>query len=174
MTNKLPIYVGFSFGTSWVSKIITWITGNGPSHAFLLYPDPTFGWVQLGSESGGWMLLPAEQIKHETRGLYRIPYSDLWRGLRKNADRIGCGYDFGGLLGMAPVIVLWRLLKVKIRNPLQSAKRWFCSEAVNVVIRDGGGEVGIEPGATDPKRLELDLIARGAVKVEWLDVVVPR
>jgi hypothetical protein len=161
------IFVAFYYGAAWYSHVISWFTGDGPSHAALVYRDPIFGLVQLGSEAGGWMLMPAT----EPRRVYRLPGVDLRVGMLAERHMLGCGYDFGGLLGMSVVMVAWRWLKMKVRNPTGSRLAWFCSEAVACICRASGMTLDLVPGDTDPARLEAELRARGAVAVAWAEAV---
>lgn len=163
-TSVLPrVYVAFYWGTAWYSKVIEWFT-NGPSHAALVYVDDEFGaWLQLGSEANGWVFIPCRTS--DILRAYELPGIDLWKGVRKQIGWLNAPYDFGGLFGMAWVMVAWRWFKMKVRNPLQSRKAWFCSEMVAQICRDSGMTLDLEPGEMDPGRLEKELSSKGAVLV---------
>jgi hypothetical protein len=162
------VYVGFSAGTSWLSRLIQWFTGGRASHVFLAFYSSEFGgWLQLGSEVGGWVFQPAEQAGGVC-AVYEMPV-DLWPGLRGSRQYLGTPYDIGGLAGMAWVMVAWRWLGRRVRNPLESHASWFCSEICAEVVRRSGVRLALAPGETDPSRLEQELLNAGAraVPVPW-------
>lgn len=156
------IYVAFYWGTAWYSRVIEWFT-KGPSHAALVYWSSTFQcWIQLGSEANGWIEIPLRVP--DIYRLYRPPEGvDLWKGVRANVDQLGSWYDYGGLVGMSVVMVMWRWFKLKVKNPLQSKKMWFCSEAVAKIYNDSGVPAPLElgTGETEPLRLEGEIVGKG-------------
>jgi hypothetical protein len=160
----MKIYIGFLRTDSWISKLILKFTGGKWSHAFLCYYSAEFEtWLQLGSEINGWVHEPVIGLA-SPHLFYLLPTPfDLGLGLKKNVKWLGTGYDFGGLLGMAWVLIAWRWLKRQIKNPLQSDASWFCSEIVAQIMRDSGATLTLEPGSTDPNRLELEVQALGGL-----------
>lgn len=168
------ILIGFCRGTALLSRIIEWFTG-GPSHAFVLYWSDAFGgWLSVGAEATGWTTLPAESMEHVV-SLYELPGVDLAQGLAANRLSLGAPYDIGGLLGMSWVMVAWRWLRRRVRNPLETRGAWFCSEICAAIIRDSGVLLSLAPGETDPGRLESEIVAlraepvtdRAAYPITW-------
>lgn len=167
MTNRPTVYIGFCRGTGLVSQIISWFTDGGPSHVFLAWYDEWWGgWVSLGSEAEGWIYLAAERMGNVS-SVYRMPDTNLWIGLARNRERLGSRYDFGGLLGMGWVMLAWHWLRRRVRNPLENRSAWFCSEAVAQILRDSGVGLELEPGETDPARLETEIRLHGAQAIPW-------
>ncbi len=170
------ILIGFCKGTALLSRIIEWFTGGGPSHVFILYRSEDFGgWVSIGSEAKGWIPLPAESMENVT-DLYSIPGLDLRKGLRASRPDLCANYDIGGLLGMSWVMVAWRFLGKKVRNPLLTLGAWFCSEAAALVVRRSDGILTLGPGETDPLRFQEEIVSvfsatkvtdRAAYPVKW-------
>lgn len=126
-------HVGFSTPKAFnpVSWLVRKFTGAACSHAWFLYYDKDWGFdVVLEAHELGFRLLPYEHFKRQNNiiALF-IPKMDIDVGLARVAKEfLGRAYDFGGLLGMS-VVLLGRFLKRKWRNPFQSSKAAFCSEA---------------------------------------------
>lgn len=159
------IYVAFYWGTAWLSKLVSWFTRGGPSHVALVYYDSKLSsWMQIGSESNGFVYLPLRAA--DVGEVYEFPDLDLWKGYRLNLQWLNAGYDFGGFVGMGYVMTMWNWFKRKVKNPLQRSKTWFCSEIVAQILKDAGASLELEPGDTDPERLRDEVRGVGAVKLE--------
>lgn len=89
--------------------------------------------------------------------------TDLNPGLRKAALWLGSFYDVAGLLGMVPVMLrrLWRGVRSRVRNPWNSSRSMFCSEAVAFALCEANypGAEGLPPSSTSPQDL-YDLFVR--------------
>lgn len=159
------VYIAFYWGTSWLSKIVEWFTERGPSHVAYVYKDPQWGWVQLGSELGGWIFLPTDGS--DIWKLYPVPQGvDIWKGLKANRKWLGARYDFEGLVGMSWVMFWWNVFKKKVKNPIQTASAWFCSEIAAQVFKDGGGNLNLTCGETDPKRFQGEVASTGVSELD--------
>lgn len=170
--NPNTVYVAFYWGTAWYSKAVEWFTKDGPSHvAFVHWSEDWESWLQLGSEAGGQLYLPTRGLDIHT--VVALPNIDIWKGLRANISLLGQPYDFAGLLGMSVVMVAWNWLKMKVKNPLQSSKAWFCSEYATKVLRDSGVKLEIDPGETDPGRLLHELLMQSAEGVDKAIFLTP-
>jgi hypothetical protein len=171
MGPDLAVRICFSTSTSLISRLIRYFTKSKFSHAFLTrWSQDWLGWLGVGSQLGGWMEQAGENF--ETGGVSVVhclvlPNINIWEGLRKNRKLLGAPYDIGGLLGMSWVEVLWRLFKLKVKNPLNSRKAWFCSEIIVKILKDSGLDLGLDPGSTDPEVLYEALVATGAVEEEY-------
>lgn len=173
--DRNKVYVAFSGGTGLLCWLIKKFTGSDVNHAFLVYWDQEFGgWLQLGADAGGWMESPAED-----RGgctvvrLYAPPAGvDLKVGLKDLRVVLGAGYDVGGLVGMMWVLLM-RKLGRQVQNPLQSNRRFFCSEIVDLVCARSGWELELGPaGAVDPGQEEKAVVAHGGQGPLTLDDVI--
>lgn len=148
--------IGFSTSrTSWISRIIRWFTASAVSHCFIVYYDDEWKRDMVMESEGGLggavRIVPFETIK----GIVTLvtPKHDIEIGMFKMADRLGQMYDYGGLFGMAWVI-LGRWLKKKWSNPWQSSRAMFCSELVAQVLLDSHyPKATFVPGDTDPQML---------------------
>lgn len=149
--------IGFSTSkSSWISRIIRWFTKSTTSHCFIVYYDDEWGRDMVMESEGGLggavRIVPFEVIG----GIIALitPKHDIEVGMNKMADRLGQMYDYGGLFGMAWVI-LGRWLKKKWANPWQSSKAMFCSELVAQVLIDSNypGADKLTPHNTDPQML---------------------
>lgn len=150
--------VGFSTPSSFnpVSALIRWITKSQVSHAWLLYRDTDFELdMVMESHELGFRLIPYEKFKLHNRVVQVLdPDVDPTPGLKLLAHSLGDVYDYGGLLGMS-VVLLGRWFKRKWRNPLQSPKHMFCSEAIVVALQASASKKAedLVPGSTSPQML---------------------
>jgi hypothetical protein len=160
--------IGFSTGTSLLSRVIRWFTRSEVSHAFLLYPDKTFGVLMVMEASvSGFRVVPYSSfVKGRTIVAIFEPVNDLDPGLHKLMQWLGTTYDFGGLVGMT-FVLLGRCLKRKWRNPLRSTDAMFCSEAVAVAMKASGypGTENWIPDRMDPDTVLKHLKTTGSMAV---------
>lgn len=75
------------------------------------------------------------------------PY-DLTPGVRALVQRLGMGYDVGGLLGEAYVEAVGSWFKRKVANPFANARKMWCSEALFFTFMQVS-EFGIAPDVSD-------------------------
>ena len=130
----------FTTSSSWISKAIRWFTRSKASHVMIgteILGQP----MLLHCTSGGVQFTPRAQwmksnvIVSEWR--FKSPMDE---GLRHAMEHLGESYDYLTLFGWGAVILLWRWLKIKARNPLASPKAMVCSE---FVVHMGEPELGI-------------------------------
>jgi len=88
------------------------------------------------------------------------PPHPLDKGVHMANAWLGESYDFVGLFSTFFVIV-GRWLKRKVKNPGQSSRAMFCSEAVTRVIQasEYPGTVDLDPASVTPQDL-LDLLKK--------------
>ena len=86
----------------------------------------------------GFRLLPYESFKRENNVVAVFtPREDTTVALRWCAKKLGDAYDFGGLVGMAWVL-LGRMFKKRWRNPLENSHAMFCSEMAVTMLQRAG------------------------------------
>jgi hypothetical protein len=127
---------GFSQDSSLISRIIRKLTGAPCSHAFLIVAVAEFGReMVLEASAFGIRMISLERFLSRNTLVARFDFgAKLEPGLREAATWLGETYDFGGLLGMALVLV-GRWLRKKWINPLHRAHSLFCSELVTQVLQ---------------------------------------
>lgn len=158
--------IGFST-PNWfnpISWLVRKITKSRASHTWFLYYDEDFQmFMVMEAHELGFRLLPYDRFMRENVIVSLWSTSeDLKDGLRWASRWLGSTYDFGGLFGMAKVLI-GRILKRKWKNPTQSSNAMFCSEmAVTVLKRSQVKWVQeLEPSEVSPQDL-LDLFERQA------------
>lgn len=151
------IKIGFSTSNSFISRAIRWFTKSQASHVFLLIEDGFFGVsVVMEATQGGFRVVPFEHYVSGSTKLVRIiePRTPIDDGVKKAVEWLGAHYDYGGLFGMA-IVMLGRWLRRKWQNPWQSTRAMFCSEAVVYVLQVSGysGADKLIPSTTSPEDL---------------------
>lgn len=150
--------IGFSTSkTSWISRIIRWFTNSTVSHCFIVYYDNEWNkYMVMESEGGLGGAVRIVNFRDDNPGIVKLfkPKHNIEYGMNNMVDHLGEVYDYGGLFGMAWVI-LGRWLKKKWQNPLHSSKALFCSELVAQVLIDSNypGAFALNPPTTDPEIL---------------------
>jgi len=92
----------------------------------------------LHATAGGVKFTPRpKELKGSTIVAEYQVLPSVEKGLRKAVRDVGDNYDYVGLLGYAVAIILWRLLKKKIKNPFASSTAMVCSEFVAHLDRTG-------------------------------------
>lgn len=154
--DRSKVYVAFSSGDTWISKLIKWATRSEFSHSFILFWDERWqSWMALGDNWNGFCLTPA--ATENTLAVATVK-QDLWVGLRKNIADLGSGYNYLGILGMIWVELGAHVLHAKLHNPFVSKSRWICSEIASHICIDSGVPLNLVPGDTDPQMLHDALI----------------
>jgi hypothetical protein len=162
--------VGFSTPKRWnfLSWAIRRITGSKASHAWLLVDDPVFRLrMVMESHTTGFRLVPlTEFAKTNEVVALAVPQVDLSDGVAEAGAWLGSRYDFTGLLGMC-VVLAGRWLHQKWKNPVQSARSMFCSEAVVRVLQAARypHADAIDPDDTSPQDLLALLQGDGSCEV---------
>lgn len=150
--------IGFSTDPkNFVSRVIRWFTKSTVSHCFVVYYDTE--WKRdMVLESEGGLGGSVRIVKFDPDSPYIVklitPKHSIEEGMDRVVDYLGDVYDYGGLLGMAWVI-LGRWLKKKWANPWHASKAMFCSELVAQVLIDSKypGAMQLDPPTTDPELL---------------------
>lgn len=152
--------IGFST-PNWfnpVSWLVRKLTKSRASHAWFVYYD--LDWKRdmvLEAHELGFRLLPYSKFKKANKvvGVFKTKES-LDEATNWVCDHLGEPYDFGGLIGMAFVLI-GRFFKRKWKNPLQNSKAMFCSEMVVSVLQmvRFPATRHIDPHSTSPEDLLL-------------------
>jgi hypothetical protein len=124
-----------------------------------MFYEPKFGMnMVMEAHELGFRLIPFSRFaaKNKVSAMYgfgSLPSSPrLEPGLRWAAKFLGTGYDFGGLIGMA-FVLLFSKFKVAIRNPFDSPKAMFCSEIAVHVLHQSSVAMEATPSRTSPQQL---------------------
>ena len=132
----MSVKIGFSTNpTNLLSKVIRFFSNSPVSHAFFI-ADWDGTEVMVEAHWNGLRVLDFKQWKRDkpTQLVAVIePRVSLQKGFDSIIPYLGQPYDFGGLFGMAFVMV-GRWLKKKWANPWNSNKALFCSEIVAQVL----------------------------------------
>jgi hypothetical protein len=168
--DKSIVYVGFTRGSSLISRLIRWGSEEPVNHTFLLYYDGAQWavWLEHGAINGGFVPVSAGAagLVNEMVHCLRPPV-DLRIGMRKHTDLLGSKYDWAGLIGMIPVEVAERVGK-KISNPFNKKASNFCSEAVAIIVGDSGAKVEYDRGEK-PSTLNPGELLRAYLRAGWVD-----
>jgi hypothetical protein len=152
------IQVGFSYRRgNLVSWLIRKITRSRVSHVWLAIMDPHFGSTILVMEAEftGWQMVDLTQfLKKNTIVSLIQPKVSLATGLQLSAKWLGEPYNFEGLLG-AFIVVVGQWLKRKWKNPWESPKSVFCSEAIVRILQASNypGAQNLDPGSASPGQI---------------------
>ena len=159
-----PIAIGFSTQTwSPVSALIRFVTRSKATHVWVLANLFGVPCVIEASEKGFLPSMTFDQFLKKNALVTLVPIApSLDVGLRWAAKNFGEAYDFTGLFGMAWVM-LGRFLHRRWRNPFDSRKALFCSEAIAKILSISGfpGAEFLVPEETTPQQL-LELLEKNA------------
>lgn len=152
----LNVRIAYSTTSSPLSWLIRACTGGTVSHAFIVFWDPAFGQdLVLEADWNGVVVKTLAKAKRERTivAILKSP-TPIDAGLRAAAEFLDERYDYGGLLGMA-IVMLWRRLGRRLKNPFHSSHALFCSDAVAHLLQYGGyqGAESLDPGCCDPEAL---------------------
>lgn len=134
------VRVGFSKDESWISRLIRRLTKAPCSHAYLIVEDEIIWGRKMLAEASafGVRVTSLARFQKANTVVADCDCGNLTQGMHWLADQLGDFYDFGGLLGMAYVLLRhalrWTVKKVK--NPLHSPRALFCSELVTRVLQE--------------------------------------
>lgn len=165
MADELKMTLVFSTSSSWISKAIRWFTRSKSSHCMIgleVHGTPmllhcTAGGVQFDPRDKwfkGNVLVSEWQFKDDVGAGEE--------GLRHAMSHLGENYDYLTLFGWGLVILLWRYLKVRAKNPLSSPTAMVCSEfALHVGMKEEGKQTIPEWEGLDPEHTHCqDLLDR--------------
>lgn len=120
----------FTTTNSWLSKLIRFFTKGRSSHVMVgikVYDQDMF----LHCTSGGVQVTPREKwLKGSTLVAEYEIVPDVTSGVKQAFRLLNDNYDYPALLGYAWLLVMWRLFKKKVKNPLASTTSYVCSEFV--------------------------------------------
>ncbi len=172
------VVIGFSTPSKWniLSWLIRILTRSRASHVWLLVDDPIF-MIRMVMEAHitGYRFVPLTKFS-KTNAIVALaqPKADLSVGVAVAGSWLGSRYDFAGIFGMI-VVLLGRWLHLKWKNPAQSARAMFCSEAVVRALQAAHhpGFEKVDPDDLSPQdlleRLEDDpnchVVPRSALKL---------
>ncbi len=153
-----PTRIGFSTTDGILSRLIRFGTRSPVSHAFLVYFDVDFDREMVMEAVGaGFRIVPLDKFAKHNRIVEIVtPRHSIDEGLKKAVDWLGEGYDKGGLLGMALLVVLrsLRLRVRRLRNLFANRSTLFCSEAVaRACVASHYPGFRLDPGTTTPEDL---------------------
>lgn len=125
------IQIGFSTSQEILSKIIRLFTKGKYSHAFITYDDFVLKSKMIMEAQWDGFHLKKWKSSPSVYGNYLLisPKYDITGLPKACADFLGNPYDYTGILGAIPVMIL-RFFRIKSRNLLQDGKAKFCSEAI--------------------------------------------
>ena len=125
------IRVVFTKSNMFIGKLIQKII-KGLSHSMIQTPNSVWGgeWI---TESTFPMVIqhPAEQSRHNIFAEFECLF-DAKKGFKRLRPEFGRLYDIPGLFGFGWVILLWRVFKIKTKNPFASSKALVCSEFITL------------------------------------------
>ncbi len=161
------IRVGFSHSVGFwsiLSRIIMKVTSKPYSHCwFLLDGDDGIRGVPVVLEENkdGLHFVPWSKYDHGKKIVKILtPTIPLDPGVDSMIHKLGEEYDFAGLIGQGWVVFMKRWMKRKVKNPLRSANRMWCSEAIVLAMRKSPGynrALLVDPEVSTPGDVE-DLI----------------
>jgi len=129
---KDGILIGFSTPNSWhpISWLVRTFMGSKMSHTFLVYYDDDLErQMVMEAHESGFRLIPWEKFLNKNKIVMLVdPMWDMSDAIKFLANYINTAYDFAGLFGSI-FVVLGSWFKKKWKNPVQSARSMFCSEA---------------------------------------------
>lgn len=144
------VRIVFEKDKGFMAWLICWLTKGDVNHCAFVYESTDWGvpWVAEAAVKGV-RTVPERGRKwqHVFEVLY--PVAD---DVRAEQKLIGESYDFAGFFLFGWFLLVWRLLKVKLRRPHRNTSGQFCSEFVARVLVRRGFE--LDPQWTDPKVLE--------------------
>ena len=154
----MNISVCFTAPKKWtlLSWLIKLFTKSKVSHAALCV-DVYGTKVLLHSTMGGVQFTHRKKYERNDNIVeeYLIK-EDVSSGLNHAInEHLGDNYDYVGLLGYAYLLVLWRWLKIKVKNPMASPTALVCSEFVLHINHEGKISEwnGIDPERTTAQDL---------------------
>ena len=156
----MEIRIIFSTSSSWLSKLIRWVTRSKVSHASICVIAQGLPILVLQSTVGGVQAMSRTRWNRGNRVIKefrsKIPVS-----LEHACRLLGERYDYVGLIGYIPVL-LGRWLGKKVKNPLASPRALVCAE---FVLHLSQGQIpewkGLDPEGTTPEDL-LEVCDKGA------------
>ena len=99
--------------------------------------------VFLHCTDGGVKVSRRDNYLKGSRLIHEFPIKgDMDEPMAHAWSHIDDDYDYAGIFGFAWVIIMWQFLKRKVRNPLMSANRMWCSEFMLHLTYDHGRYTG--------------------------------
>lgn len=176
------LYVGFSRGKGFfnglLARVVLAFTGGRADHSLLYYQDEHLGWMTIGANDNGVTYMAMDQFLRSRTIVAAFkpadPGTTLWLGLRILRGKIDAGYDYSGLLGMAPVEIARKWFRIRnAKNFFADPRtRLFCSEFTVDVIRSANLPVLLsqDSDTIDP----ADEMAALEKSLQWRRVAPPQ
>lgn len=135
------------------------LTRSKVNHAFLIYESGDFGgWFAVEIAEDGPTTIPAGRaLKDKSYLEVYEPRFDLREGMKRRRGDLGRGYDWLGIVGFLLKLIVLRVFRRDIDNPLQDEGRSFCSEYVTGAIAASPDSQldGIDPDNQAPRHLSI-------------------
>ena len=148
--------IGFSHGSSVISRIIRWFTRSNVNHCLFLVSERGRDYV-IGADWSGMRMQTRDHFEKDGSTIAVAP-------LLQNIDEhipdllalLTIPYDYTGLIGMIPVEAARFWFRKRIHNPFHAAGALFCSEVgVKILQKVGYAEADtLDASATDPGALQ--------------------
>lgn len=163
MSQSTQTFLGFSHlkKPSWLTRLIMKLDKSRVSHTFMVYYDTDWNMdMVIQIDEYGFRLVPFERYKkyNEIKHIFDMSnpkYGNFEEGMAQlSREFAGTHYDFKGFIGMG-LVILWRAMKRRIKNPLASKGTLICSEGATLALQYGkcpGSDV-LVADSTSPQNL---------------------
>ena len=145
------ITIGFSTGSSIVSRIIRWFIRSKASHAFVAFDDRMLGRrIIMESSLYGYKLTQHERWNKKNKIIAEFTCKKrLGKSVKYMAGELGKDYDFWSAFGLAAR----RWFGKWYRNPFRNPKKLHCSEAMVLFLQQVNLALDLDPESTTPEDL---------------------
>jgi len=126
------IKIVFERDPGFVNRCIQWLTSSDVNHCAVVYDSADWEepWVAEAAVKG---VRTVPQNNRKWKYIYEVKY-DATKDVRAAHQFIGQSYDFAGFFLFGWILLLWKLLKVKVKHPFRKTKGQFCSEFLGFII----------------------------------------
>ena len=145
------IQIVFEHSTGWAERCIQWFTQSEVDHVAVLYDSDDWDVPWRAEAATKGVRAVPNNPERKWKYVFDVKY-DAKADVQAAQKYIGESYDFAGFFLFAWILLLWRLLKVKVRRPLHPTKGQFCSEFVANVLKPKVSEI-TNPQWTTPEDL---------------------
>jgi len=137
---KSNVLIGTTVNDTFYSRLVSFFTGSKYSHSVILYRSSLWGgWWMVQVDDKGIRKIPAETgLKQYSKiRVYECALS-LQYGIKTLRYYIGKKYDWFGILGFLLKILISKIVKIEILNPMHDGSKLFCSEMCMKVLQQSG------------------------------------